>query len=75
MFFKKKNKKLFGGRISPSCEYCFNNIEKDGEPNCKISLKIEQGQCKKFAYNPLMRIPKQPPSIEKNSFDENDFSL
>lgn len=75
MFLKKNNKKLFGGKILPNCEYCFHGAKKDCETLCTLSLKLEEGKCKKFYYNPLLRIPHEPPTIDDGIFKKEDFSI
>ncbi|HHW46537.1 MAG TPA: hypothetical protein GXX17_06475 [Clostridiales bacterium] len=60
---------------APACKYCLfsSNIEND-EYLCKFRgvLKSEDN-CKRFKYDPLKRVPKFQPKLEK--YTEKDFSL
>ena len=55
-------KKLFGNNIKPACKYCLLCTPDEGNDKYSCSkfgdVKAYDA-CKKFAYNPLMRIPKK----------------
>lgn len=72
--FKKKPKKLFGTHIAPDCGYCFHNAGEAGQIHCSLCLHLQDGRCKKFVYNPLMRTPKAAPAFHKD-YKPEDFSL
>ncbi len=72
--FRKKD--FFGATISPACEYCeFGHRAADP----RMILCSKRGvvspyyHCKRFAYDPLRRIPKRQPKLP--SFTAEDFSL
>ena len=55
-------KKLFGNNIKPACKYCLLcTPDENGEKfSCtKYGDVKPYDACKKFSYNPLMRIPKK----------------
>ncbi len=66
--------KLFGNSIAVSCSYCDNCIiNSDGEQICTKNKSVENGKCRRFFYNPLLRKPFKPPVLPK--FDPEDFQL
>ena len=64
-----KHTSLYGTRIDPNCEYCSHNTTPELSPNCAVHCEIdENGKCKKFAYDPLLRTPKKDlllPNLQK----------
>ena len=71
-------KKLYGNAnaISPSCGICAHGRRSsDG----KVILCLQRGvvdpsaRCRKFAYDPLRRVPYAQPSL--GQFTEEDFKL
>lgn len=66
-------KKLFGNNITPDCSYCENASSEQGIVFCSKNRHIENNKCKKFRYNPLLRVPKQ--TTIKVTYNENDFKL
>ena len=69
-----KHTSLYGTRIDPNCEYCSHNTTPELSPNCAGHCEIdENGKCKKFAYDPLLRTPKKRPPLAK--FTKEDFKL
>lgn len=71
---KKKKKALFGSRIQPSCSYCRRN-NGVGQSLCALGLKLQDGKCKKFQYDPLMREPRPAPALRADQYSEEDFRL
>ncbi len=68
-------KRLFGADIKPDCAYCSKNAT-PALPNvtCTAGCKIdENGVCKRFSYDPLLRKPKTQPVL--GSFDKDEFAL
>ncbi|MEE0265065.1 MAG: hypothetical protein UD936_05495 [Acutalibacteraceae bacterium] len=65
--------KLFGNNIDTSCEYCNNSQKINGIILCKANKEIVNGNCSKFKYNPLMRVPKTAPRFPQ--YDPKDFEL
>ena len=50
--------KLFGRNIAPDCSYCENSYFENGIIGCKKSKRIQDGRCRAFSYDPLMRVPR-----------------
>ena len=65
--------KLFGMNITPDCSYCEYSDYNQGFILCKKGRKLKNNKCKKFKYDPLLRIPKN--SVHKASYTEDDFKL
>lgn len=66
-------KKLFGANITPSCSYCANASLEQGIVFCSKNRQFENNKCRKFKYNPLLRVPKH--TTIKTTYNENDFRL
>lgn len=69
-------KKLYGKGIIPACAYCAKGSVTTDK---KFILCLKKGivtpdyHCRRFKYDPLLRIPKIPPELEK--FTAEDFSI
>ena len=66
-------KKLFGQNISPSCSYFDNSVVENEMVYCKKSKRINNGKCKSFRYDPLMRVPKT--TVFNNKYSAEDFKI
>lgn len=66
-------KKLFGQNITPDCSYCENSVIENEIAFCKKSKHINNGKCKSFRYDPLMRIPKA--SVPERTYSADDFTI
>lgn len=69
-------KKLYGKGIVPACAYCANGTASSDDRNVlcpKKGIVDNNYSCRKFKYDPLRRVPKIPPELEK--FTTKDFSL
>lgn len=68
---------LFKNDIEPSCTYCRHGRPLgENEIGCiKLGIVSVDGRCKRFAYNPLARIPSKPLSLNRERYDEKEFSL
>lgn len=68
-------KKLFGNNIKPSCKYCEMAKARDGENiTCEKFGDVKAyDSCKKFAYDPLKRIPKKELSLARSAVNDIDF--
>ncbi len=76
MLFQKKQKKaLFGGSIPPDCAYCQHNRGKPGQVLCALRMAMENGVCKQYRYDPLLREPRQGPTLHTGQYSEKDFEL
>lgn len=76
MFGKRRKKALFGATIELDCRYCRHNGATQGEePMCTLKLAVKNGKCKKYAYDPLRREPKNAPPLRSAGFSEEDFKL
>ena len=71
-FFRKNY--LYSNTIEPHCAYC-SHCTKDNEHQGVCDLRgivALAGQCRKFQYNPLMRVPPKPARI-RGRFSDEDF--
>lgn len=68
-----KNKSLFGNNIEISCAYCEHSMFQNNTQFCKLGRALKNGKCRKFKYNPIMRIPKRAVVLEK--YKAEDFVL
>lgn len=69
-----KNKIL--GDVTPKCEYCkFGKLAADGKSVLcpKKGILDKEECCKKFAYDPLKRVPQKAPELTE--FKKEDFEL
>lgn len=65
--------KLFGEHIQPNCNYC-DNFNRDGNNSgCLKNKQIKNGKCRKFAYNPILRMPKSEAKMMQ--FKKEDFEI
>ncbi|MBQ7859054.1 MAG: hypothetical protein IJ347_02815 [Faecalibacterium sp.] len=73
MLFKKP---IYGATIAPACEYCANG-RRASDPRMILcerkGVVSPQYHCRKYQYDPLLRIPKRQPKLP--SFTADDFSL
>ena len=72
-FFRKNY--LYSKSIEPHCAYC-SHCTKDTEHQCICDLRgivALAGKCRKFVYNPLMRVPPKPARIRGRFTDEDFF--
>ena len=70
---KKKNKKSEKSEVSKLCIYCENATVIADEENILCSLHgivNKEFCCKKFAYDPLKRVPRPMPPMPKLSEDD-----
>lgn len=69
-------KKLYGKGIVPACAYCAKGDVASDKINVlcmKKGIVSCDYSCRRFKYDPLKRVPKIPPELEK--FSAKDFSL
>ncbi len=68
---------LFRKRIPRACQYCACSAPLDGgQMLCaKRGIVPEDGQCRKFRYDPCKRIPPKPKAPDFDQFRDADFSL
>lgn len=74
MFRLFRRNYLYSKSIEPHCAYCAH-CTKDNEHQGVCDLRgivALAGQCRKFTYNPLMRIPPKPARI-RGRFSDEDF--
>lgn len=68
----RKNK-LFGKNIELSCNYCVHSQIKNDCQFCTANRVIKNGKCRKYSYNPIMRVPMRMNNLPK--YDPSDFAL
>lgn len=68
-------KKLFGNNIKPACKYCLlcTPMENDKYSCSKFGDVKAYDACKKFTYNPLMRIPKKEVLLANSDVNKINF--
>ena len=69
-------KKLYGKGISLACAYCAKGTESIDKKSIfceKKGIVSANYHCRRFKYDPLRRVPKIPPELEK--FTAKDFSI
>lgn len=67
------SKKLFGNNIKPDCGYC-DNYNTEGENGfCEVKKEIKKGKCRKFIYNPTLRVPNIEAKLMQ--FSKEDFEI
>lgn len=62
--------KLFGNNIDVSCDYCANSKVNNGVQFCTMNKVLKNGKCRKFVYNPIMRVPKTQNNLRKYNAEE-----
>ncbi|MBQ9673904.1 MAG: hypothetical protein IJV39_04680 [Ruminococcus sp.] len=65
--------KLFGNNIKPDCSYCSNGSDIQSGYICNERKQIKNGKCRKFKYNPTLRIPETTAQLQK--FSKEDFEI
>lgn len=69
-------KKLYGKGITPACVYCKNG-EKSEDGTLIFCMKKgilpPDYSCRKFKYDPLERIPKEP--LRLGEYSKEEFEL
>ena len=66
-------KDLFGNNIEVDCSYCVFYLEDEKGFFCQKNREIKKGKCKKFEYNPTLRVPKSDAPLMQ--FNKEDFEL
>ena len=64
---------MFGNDIIPDCNYCKNFIVTPEESYCEYAKTIKKDKCRKFEYNPLLRVPQTAPAMM--TFSKEDFEI
>ncbi len=64
---------LFGANIEPNCAYCDNFSADENNFGCLKNRDLKNGKCRKFIYNPTLRIPKSEARMMQ--FSKEDFEL
>ena len=69
---------LFSKKMEPRCEYCRWAVPFEDEDvvGCKHRgvMKV-QDKCRRFAYDPLKRVPEPPTTFKSQEFNKEDFEL
>ncbi len=68
-----KKVKLFGNNIPVSCDYCAHSQINNGVQFCTMNKVLKNGKCRKYVYNPIMRVPMRENTLPK--FKPEDFAL
>ncbi len=68
-----KKIKLFGNNIEVSCSYCVHSKINNGAQFCTMNKILKNGKCRKYEYNPMMRVPSKQNVLPK--YKPEDFAL
>lgn len=68
---------LFRKEIEPRCIYCARGeAMEDGRIACIKRGVVSPGHhCSAFRYDPLKRVPPEPPTPDFSKFSDEDFKL
>ena len=68
---------LFSKEIEPRCAYCQRGAKlSDDKVMClKKGIVSPAGQCRRFKYDPLKRVPPKPLVLDFSALRDEDFSL
>ena len=66
-------KQLFGNSIVPSCVYCEHSVMEGNAQICTVHKTLKNGKCRKFVYNPIMRVPRGAAKLP--TYKNDDFSI
>lgn len=68
---------LFRKKIEKSCSYCrYGTLLEDDLALCtKRGVVSANKKCRKFAYDPLRRVPSKPKALDFNKYDNEDYTL
>ncbi len=68
---------LFRKRIEKACSYCqYSTALNEEQMLCiKRGVVMTNGKCRKFAYDPIKRIPPKPKALDFEKYAEEDYSL
>ncbi len=68
---------LFRKEIDPRCSYCrFSGPLTEEQVTClKKGIVSAVGSCRRFAYDPLKRVPPRPAAPDFSRWEDEDFSL
>lgn len=66
-------KKVFGNNIVPSCTYCEFSRTEGEKQYCTKNSTLRNGKCRKFCYNPIMRMPHTMAPLQQ--FEQESFTI
>ncbi|MBR1535028.1 MAG: hypothetical protein IJ639_11715 [Ruminococcus sp.] len=66
-------KQLFGKNIVPACTYCVHSKKEGNTQFCDARKVLKNGKCRKFVYNPIMRVPRGAAKLP--TYKNDDFSI
>ena len=68
---------MFEKDIEPRCGYCQRGTPlDDGKVMCvKKGIVAASGSCRRFRYDPLMRVAPKPMTASFDRFKDEDFTL
>ncbi len=69
--------KLFRKNMEKRCAYCAHgSVLNEREVACPYrGIMDAANQCRRFAYDPLKRIPPRPAAYKKKAYSAEDFKL
>lgn len=68
---------LFRKNIERRCSYCRHctRLDLDLVLCTKHGIMPEDGNCRKFSYDPCKRIPGKPKVLDLKKYEKEDYSL
>ncbi|MCR5826766.1 MAG: hypothetical protein K6G54_09390 [Oscillospiraceae bacterium] len=68
---------LFRKNIEKRCAYCVHGSRiNDAQVACTHKGIVDAaGQCHRFVYDPLRRMPPRPAALKTERYSEEDFTL
>jgi hypothetical protein len=69
--------KLFRKNMEKRCAYCTSaSVISEREVACPYRGVVDAaGHCRRFAYDPLKRVPPRPTAFEGKKYRAEDFTL
>ncbi len=69
--------RLFRKNMEKRCAYCASgSVLNEREVACPYKGVMDAaGSCRRFAYDPLKRIPPRPAALESKKYKAEDFTL
>ncbi len=69
--------KLFRKNMEKHCAYCTHgSVINEREVACPYRGVMDAaGACRRFAYDPLKRVPPRPATLDRKQYSAEDFTL
>ena len=69
--------KLFRKNLDKRCAYCVHaSVISEREVGCPYRGVVDAANhCRRFAYDPLKRVPPRPAALQAEKYSKEDFEL